>query len=124
MNIDFGWEIPNGDRRMPNGAENYKSHVCRILDHIKDHFHSAWIPDHFMNQNRDDYPESLVTISHLAALYPQLYFGPVVLGQNYRNPALLAKMTATIQQLSGGHFILGIGAGWHAEEYKAYDYDF
>jgi alkanesulfonate monooxygenase SsuD/methylene tetrahydromethanopterin reductase-like flavin-dependent oxidoreductase (luciferase family) len=109
---------------MPIGAENYKPHVCRILDHIKDHFHSAWIPDHFMNRDHDDYPESLVTISHLAALYPQLYFGPVVLGQNYRNPALLAKMAATIQQLTGGRFILGMGAGWHAEEYNAYGYDF
>jgi alkanesulfonate monooxygenase SsuD/methylene tetrahydromethanopterin reductase-like flavin-dependent oxidoreductase (luciferase family) len=95
-----------------------------MLDYISGHFHSAWIPDHFMNQNHADYPESLVTISHLAALYPQLFFGPVVLGQNYRQPALLAKMAATIQQLTGGRFILGIGAGWQAEEYKAYGYDF
>ncbi len=122
--IDFGWELPNGDRRMPVGAENYIPDVRRRLDRINDHFHSAWIPDHFMNQNYDDYPESLVTISYLAALYPELFFGPVVLGQSYRNPALLAKMATTIQQLTAGRFILGIGAGWHAEEYKAYGYDF
>lgn len=124
MSIDFGWEMPNGNRRMPDGIENYTSHVRRILDLIKDQFHSAWIPDHFMNQNHDNYFESLVTITHMAALYPQLHFGPVVLGQNYRNPALLAKMAATIQQLTGGRFILGIGAGWRAEEYLAYGYDF
>lgn len=124
MTIDFGWEMPNGDRRMPVGAENYRPHVCRMLDYISGHFHSAWLPDHFMNQKRNDYPESLVTLSHLAALNSQLFFGPVVLGQNYRNPALLAKMAATIQQLTGGRFILGLGAGWHAEEYKAYGYQF
>jgi alkanesulfonate monooxygenase SsuD/methylene tetrahydromethanopterin reductase-like flavin-dependent oxidoreductase (luciferase family) len=124
LNIDFGWEMPSGNRRMPLGAENYKPYVCRILDHIKDHFHSAWMPDHFMNRSQDDYQESLISIGYLAALYPQLYFGPVVLGQNYRPPALLAKMAATLQQLTGGRFILGIGAGWRAEEYRAYGYDF
>jgi len=124
LSIDFGWELPTGNRRMPNGTENYKPHVCNILDHINGHFHSVWMPDHFMNQNHDDYPESLATISFLTALYPQLHFGPVVLGQNYRNPALLAKMAATIQQLTGGRFILGIGAGWRAEEYHAYGYGF
>ena len=124
MSTDFGWEIPTGNRRMLAGTENYVSHICQILDLIKDQFHSAWIPDHFMNQNHDDYPESLATISYLAALYPQLHFGPVVLGQSYRNPALLAKMAATIQQLTDGRFILGIGGGWKEEEYNAYGYDF
>jgi alkanesulfonate monooxygenase SsuD/methylene tetrahydromethanopterin reductase-like flavin-dependent oxidoreductase (luciferase family) len=47
-----------------------------------------------------------------------------VLCQSFRNPALLAKMAATLQFLSGGRFILGLGAGWHAEEYRAYGYDF
>jgi len=76
MNIDFGWEIPTGARRMSAGAENYKPHVQRILNRITGHFHSAWIPDHFMYQDHD-VPESLVTLSHLAALSPELYLGPV-----------------------------------------------
>jgi alkanesulfonate monooxygenase SsuD/methylene tetrahydromethanopterin reductase-like flavin-dependent oxidoreductase (luciferase family) len=44
--------------------------------------------------------------------------------QSFRNPALLAKMGATLQFLSGGRFILGLGAGWNEEEYRAYGYDF
>jgi alkanesulfonate monooxygenase SsuD/methylene tetrahydromethanopterin reductase-like flavin-dependent oxidoreductase (luciferase family) len=47
-----------------------------------------------------------------------------VLGQGYRNPALTAKMAATLQMLSGNRFILGIGAGWRDDEYKAYGYEF
>jgi len=124
VKIEFGWEVPTGKRRMPNEPTQYKPHLERILNLISGHFHSAWIPDHFMDSEHNDYPESLVTISHMAALYSRLFFGPIVLGQNYRNPALLAKMAATIQQLTGGRFVLGIGAGWHKEEYKAYGYPF
>jgi alkanesulfonate monooxygenase SsuD/methylene tetrahydromethanopterin reductase-like flavin-dependent oxidoreductase (luciferase family) len=48
----------------------------------------------------------------------------VVLCQSFRNPALVAKMAATLQFLSGGRYILGMGAGWHAPEYRAYGYAF
>lgn len=123
MPVDFGWEIPTGQRRVPTGAENYEPHVRNVLDHLKDHFHSAWVPDHFIDKDTD-VPEAMMTIGYLAGLYPSLYFGPVVLGQNYRNPALLAKMAATIQQLTAGRFVLGLGAGWKEEEYRAYGYNF
>jgi alkanesulfonate monooxygenase SsuD/methylene tetrahydromethanopterin reductase-like flavin-dependent oxidoreductase (luciferase family) len=47
-----------------------------------------------------------------------------VLAQSFRNPALLARMAGTLQQLTGGRFTLGIGAGWKQDEYEAYDYAF
>jgi len=71
-----------------------------------------------------DILEGFTALTYMAALYPQLKFGHTVLCQSFRNPALLAKMGATLQFLSEGRFILGIGAGWHAEEYHAYGYDF
>jgi alkanesulfonate monooxygenase SsuD/methylene tetrahydromethanopterin reductase-like flavin-dependent oxidoreductase (luciferase family) len=50
--------------------------------------------------------------------------GHLVLSQSFRNPALLAKMAATLHHLTGGRYILGIGAGWHDEEYRAYGYEY
>jgi alkanesulfonate monooxygenase SsuD/methylene tetrahydromethanopterin reductase-like flavin-dependent oxidoreductase (luciferase family) len=94
------------------------------------------MPDHFIpsimpiypgldeSSFNNDYLECLTTTSYLLPLYPNLKFGQMVIGNNYRNPALLAKMSSTLQVLSGGRFILGIGAGWYQEEYKQYGYDF
>jgi alkanesulfonate monooxygenase SsuD/methylene tetrahydromethanopterin reductase-like flavin-dependent oxidoreductase (luciferase family) len=48
----------------------------------------------------------------------------MVLGQGYRNPALTAKMASTIQYLTNGRMILGMGAGWKKDEYEAYGYPF
>jgi alkanesulfonate monooxygenase SsuD/methylene tetrahydromethanopterin reductase-like flavin-dependent oxidoreductase (luciferase family) len=123
MKIDFGWEVPTGRRRPPRAGVSYEAHLRRILDRLSGRFHSAWIPDHFID-GQTNVPEALVSLSYLAGLYPALHFGSIVLGQNYRNPALLAKMAATLQQLSGGRLILGLGAGWKEEEYRAYGYDF
>ena len=55
---------------------------------------------------------------------PRFLYGNLVLSQSYRNPALLAKMAATLQYLTGGRVVLAIGAGWHDEEYRAYGYDY
>jgi alkanesulfonate monooxygenase SsuD/methylene tetrahydromethanopterin reductase-like flavin-dependent oxidoreductase (luciferase family) len=53
-----------------------------------------------------------------------MYFGSGVLCQAFRNPALVAKMGATFQYLTGGRLILGLGAGWKEDEFHSYDYSF
>jgi len=68
--------------------------------------------------------EGWTALTYLCALHPEVQWGHAVLCQSFRNPALVAKMGATLQFLSGGRFILGIGAGWHESEYLAYGYDF
>jgi alkanesulfonate monooxygenase SsuD/methylene tetrahydromethanopterin reductase-like flavin-dependent oxidoreductase (luciferase family) len=92
----------------------------RALKLISGHFDSARILDHL---GFDDI-ESFTTLAYMAALHPQLKFGHTVICQSFRNPALVAKMGATLQFLSGGRFLFGIGTGWYEEEYKAYGYDF
>ena len=68
--------------------------------------------------------KSWTLITYLMATYPKMSFCPSVLNQAYRSPALVAKMAAVLQLLSGGRLILGIGAGWKENEQRAYGYDF
>ena len=70
------------------------------------------------------YLECWTQMVHTSARFPNLTVGPIVLCQSYRNPGQLANMAATLQFLSGGKLIFGIGAGWKEDEYLAYDYEF
>lgn len=120
--VQFGFVVPveTSDRAR---RASWMADVSRALDLVAGHFDSAWVVDHLQFGNMDVL-EGFTTLTWLAARYPQLRFGNAVLCQSFRNPALLAKMTATLQFLSDGRFILGLGAGWHQEEYDAYGYDF
>ena len=77
--------------------------------------------DHFYGfaEHSDSWLEGWTTLTWLAARFPTVQIGPLVLGVGYRNPALVAKMAATLQVLSGGRLVLGLGAGWREEEYRA-----
>ena len=65
-----------------------------------------------------------MTLAGLGALTTRLRLGTIVSGNTYRNPALLAKMVATLDAMTGGRAILGIGAAWHVREHEAYGWDF
>ncbi len=125
--VQFGFILP----QLQIG-KNYRGRFVEdlnyALDLIAGTFDSVWMIDHLMNrENRSnglDDLESFTTIAYLAALYPQFKFGHTVICQSFRNPALVAKMGATLQFLTGGRFLLGIGAGGDASEHMAYGYDF
>jgi alkanesulfonate monooxygenase SsuD/methylene tetrahydromethanopterin reductase-like flavin-dependent oxidoreductase (luciferase family) len=120
--IQFGFTMP-ADQLDKTRRGTFVEDLNRALNLIHGHFDSAWIIDHLQFAD-EDVLEGFTTLSYMAALHPQLKFGHTVVCQSFRNPALLAKMAATLQFLSGRRFVLGIGAGWHAEEYYAYGYDF
>jgi alkanesulfonate monooxygenase SsuD/methylene tetrahydromethanopterin reductase-like flavin-dependent oxidoreductase (luciferase family) len=63
-------------------------------------------------------------LSAIASITTKIKVGQVVTYNSYRNPALLAKMLSTLDIISNGRVELGIGAGWHIEEYRQYGYDF
>src|SRR5205823_5606440 len=91
----------------------------RFLELIRGEFQTLWFEDHFLDVGRYQQHnrfEGWTYLSYLMPQYPELRFGNLVLGLAYRNPALVAKMAATLQTLSGGRLILGIGAGWHKPE--------
>ncbi len=146
--VQFGWVLPPGynakkDYFLPNrhdawqgwarwmapgpqgraGRDRWDAGVRRALNIITGHWDSAWVTDHFQWDD-DDCLEALTALAFYAALTPHLRWGTMVLGQGYRNPALTAKMASTIQYLTNGNLILGIGAGWKADEHLAYGYDY
>jgi len=103
--------------------KDYLANVQLCLELVAGRFDSVWFTDHLQYDDAAIL-EGWTAIAYLAALYPQFSFGHVVLCQSFRNPALLAKMAATLQFMSSGRFILGVGAGWKEDEYKSYGYEF
>ena len=85
-------------------------------------FDSAWIFDHFLSLAVPNGPshEALTALSALAARTHRLQIGHLVISNTYRHPAVLAKAGATLDHISGGRFVLGIGAGWHEQEHAMY----
>ncbi|MFN8555838.1 MAG: LLM class F420-dependent oxidoreductase [Dehalococcoidia bacterium] len=87
----------------------------------------VWVADHFMpNQADTSGPTSEVwtTLAALAVAVPRVRLGTLVCGNTYRNPAVLAKMAAGVDVISGGRAVLGIGAGWQENEHVAYGIPF
>ena len=126
--VRFGWHMPS----FPTDGSSAGAFVDQIagtLDRIGEQFASVWVDDHvhpwgtFVSRDTPAL-ECATTIAYFAAFYPTLDFGSLVFCQSYRNPALLAKMGANLQLLTGGRFLFGIGAGWFEEEYHAYAYEF
>ena len=89
-------------------------------------YHSLWLADHMWARGMPDvdYLESWTALTALAMRTTHLRLGTLVLCNSYRNPALVAKMAATFDRISGGRLELGIGAGWMDEEYRGYGYHF
>ena len=94
-----------------------------FIQAMQPHFDTVWVEDHFQWDKRPVL-EAVTAITYLLARHEGLRYGHIVLGQSYRNPAYTAKMAALLQALTNGKFIMGIGAGWKEDEYRAYGYGF
>jgi alkanesulfonate monooxygenase SsuD/methylene tetrahydromethanopterin reductase-like flavin-dependent oxidoreductase (luciferase family) len=86
-------------------------------------FDSIWMPDH-VQYDSNWVAEGWTLMTYALARYQDKLCSHQVLCNSFRNPAHLAKMSATAQSISGGRFILGIGAGWNEEEYRSYGWPF
>ena len=95
-------------------------------------YDSVWLNDHFFTSKlfhplpppTAPFYESWVTLSALAALTQRVRIGTLCSNVSFRNPALLAKMAACLDVISGGRLELGLGAGWFEEEHTAYGFPF
>lgn len=104
--------------RSPDDWEVTKSLVlaCEKLG-----YHSVWFGDHLATG--DARLECWTILSAISVIAEKIRFGPLVLCNNFRNPALLAKMAASLDVISGGRLEFGIGAGGNREEHEAYGFD-
>jgi len=125
--IKFGITISPGPEKESQD-QNFTSEVIDYLAKLGDPYESVWMPDHLtgfgMIPDTYDILEAKTTVSYLSALFQNLDFGTIVTCNSFRNPAMLAKMGATLDAFTGGRFILGMGAGWYADEYRQYGYDY
>jgi F420-dependent oxidoreductase-like protein len=113
------------------GGQIFKTLTARARSAEERGFDSFWFMDHLMQalgarrvapgtRPEDPIPESWTTLSSLIGVTKKIRLGTLVTGNIYRNPALLAKMGATVDVLSGGRLFMGVGAGWFEEEAEAY----
>lgn len=123
----FGWLSPVAGHAGSAFQPIVMYQEQHILPDALAHFDSLWVADHFYGfdpDKREGFLEGWTTLTWLAARFPNVMLCHHVLGHGYRNPALTAKMASTLQVLSGGRFMLGIGAGWREDEYRSYGYEF
>ena len=92
-------------------------------------FTSLWVMDHFLQipqigREWEDMLESYTTLGYLAGVTRRLALGTLVTGITYRNLAHLAKIVATLDVLSGGRAVCGLGAAWYEREHRLYGWEF
>lgn len=129
--LTFGVFMPQGwkmELASIDGATNKwaKSvEVAQLAEQLG--YDSIWVYDHFHNVPRPAHEavfECWTSIAAISQLTTRIRLGQMVGCNSYRNPGLLAKITATVDVISGGRLDWGIGAGWYENEYRAYGYDF
>jgi alkanesulfonate monooxygenase SsuD/methylene tetrahydromethanopterin reductase-like flavin-dependent oxidoreductase (luciferase family) len=91
-------------------------------------FDSLWVGDHLLYRNPGDVSkgpwEAWSLMAALSAITERVEIGPLVACTSFHNPAMLAKKAATIEEISDGRLILGLGAGWNEVEYTTYGYPY
>jgi len=125
----FGFQIPGFRHAGAPDAEMFDHTLAHALAAEQSGFASVWVMDHLWQLpalGGPDEPilEAYTLLGALAARTERVRLGTLVTGVTYRNPALLAKMACSLDQLSNGRLLLGLGAGWMDEEYRAYGYPF
>jgi F420-dependent oxidoreductase-like protein len=131
MTMQFGVMLPQGWRMdlsaIPDPVEAYET-MTRVAQEAEAlGFASVWLYDHFHTVPTPSQEVTFECWTSLAALAREtrrVRIGPMVTCNNYRHPALLAKMASTVDVISHGRLTLGIGTGWHEQEYLAYGYQY
>jgi F420-dependent oxidoreductase-like protein len=125
----FGFQIPGFAQAGSPDVEMFDRTLEQALAAESGGFASVWVMDHFWQLpalGGPDAPilEAYTLLGALAARTTRVQLGTLVTGVTYRNPALLAKMVTTLDVISHGRAILGIGAAWYEPEHEGYGFGF
>jgi F420-dependent oxidoreductase-like protein len=131
MSVKFGTFVPQGWRMDlveiddPVQAYEAMTNVGKVADEVG--FDSIWVYDHFHTTPTPEIEtcfEAWTSTAGLARDTRRVRLGQMVTCNGYRNPALLAKIASTVDAMSHGRAICGLGAGWYEHEWRAYGYGF
>jgi probable F420-dependent oxidoreductase len=117
--MEIGIQLPEVEREV-----RWTEYVAMARAAEESGFDSIWIGDHLL-YGGDGRPErgpweAWTLLSALAAVTERVRLGPLVACAGFHPPGLIAKMAATIGEVSGGRFVLGLGAGWNEREFRAF----
>jgi F420-dependent oxidoreductase-like protein len=117
--VEFGVMLP----QIKRSWEDTKAAAIE-MDRLG--YHSVWFNDHLYGIPMPSIPimEAWTALSAVGAVTGRAELGTLVSPIGFRNPALLAKMVATLDQISNGRVIVGLGSGWFAQEFSGYGIDF
>ena len=121
--LKVGVQLPEVERevRWPEVLD-----MVRAIEDLG--FDSIWLGEHLLYRWPDREPrgpwEAWSSMAAIAAVTSRVEFGPLVACTNFHNPALLAKQANTIDEISGGRLVLGLGAGWNETEFRAFGFPY
>ena len=121
--LKIGVQLPEVERRV---AWNELRQMAELAERIG--LDSVWVGDHLLYRG-DGRPErgpweAWSLLAALAAVTERVQIGPLVAATGFHAPAMIAKKAATIEEISGGRLILGLGAGWNEPDYGAFGFPF
>jgi alkanesulfonate monooxygenase SsuD/methylene tetrahydromethanopterin reductase-like flavin-dependent oxidoreductase (luciferase family) len=124
----LGFVLPMGEDTRP-GVPASTPEIVALAQHLEAAgFDSLWTYDHLLTVDEGAEPagtwECWTVLAALAVATTRATLGTLVTCTGFREPGLLAKMAHTVHDISGGRLMLGVGAGWHEPEYRAFGYPF
>lgn len=126
--MKVGLGLPDAEGMMDGGIARWRDIAALARRAEEAGVDSLWVQDHLLFRLADTETEgpweSMSLLAALAAITERVELGTLVTCTSFRNPALTAKIVDTIDEISGGRVILGLGAGWHEPEYQAFGLPF
>ncbi|HLL50423.1 MAG TPA: LLM class flavin-dependent oxidoreductase [Thermomicrobiales bacterium] len=121
--LKIGVQLPEVERVAPWSDLARMATTAEALG-----YDSIWVGDHLIFRDGEEAPrgpwEAWTVMAAIAAITERVEIGPLVACTSFHNPAMIAKKAATLDEVSGGRLILGLGAGWNQAEYAAFGYPY